>query len=118
VTSASSKGQASVFKANAEARAVEMAPGVVRRTLNSGDHTALVEITLTKGANVPMHTHPHEQIGYVASGRVLFRIGAESRELRAGDSYCAAGGEEHGVDALEDSICIDVFSPVRDEYLD
>jgi hypothetical protein len=34
------------------------------------------------------------------------------------DSYCVPGGEEHGVDALEDSICIDIFSPVRDEYLD
>ncbi|HXH21569.1 MAG TPA: cupin domain-containing protein [Dehalococcoidia bacterium] len=106
-----------MFRANAEAQAVEMFPGVVRRTLNSGDRTTLVEITLAKGSSVPVHTHPHEQIGYVVSGRVLFRIGDGSRELAAGDSYCVPGGEEHGVDALEDAICIDIFSPVRDEYL-
>jgi quercetin dioxygenase-like cupin family protein len=107
-----------VFKHNSEAKVVEMFPGVVRRTLNSGDNSTLVEITLAKGASVPMHNHPHEQNGYVVSGRVRFHIGDQTRELSAGDSYCALGTEMHGVDALEDAICIDIFSPVRDEYLD
>ena len=107
-----------MFRLNTEAKAVEMFPGVVRRTLNSGDKTTLVEITLVKGSSVPMHSHPHEQNGYVVRGRVRFRIGDETRELKPGDAYCALGGEEHGVDALEDSVCIDIFSPVRDEYLD
>ena len=106
-----------MFRANDDAAAVEMFPGVVRRTLNSGDRTTLIEVTLTEGAVVPSHTHPHEQVGYVASGRVRFEIDGEERELRAGDSYLVPGGASHEVTALEPSVCIDVFSPVREEYL-
>ena len=106
-----------MFRANTEATAVEMFPGVVRRTLNSGDRTTLIEVTLAEGAVVPEHTHPHEQIGYVARGRVRFVIADDERELRAGDSYLVPGGATHLVTALEPSVCIDVFSPVREEYL-
>ncbi len=106
-----------MFRANTEATAVEMFPGVVRRTLNSGDRTTLIEVTLAGGAIVPSHTHPHEQVGYVASGRVRFEIDGEERELRAGDSYLIPGGASHEVTALEPSVCIDIFSPVREEYL-
>ncbi len=106
-----------MFRANEEAEAVEMFPGVVRRTLNSGDRTTLIEVALADGAVVPSHTHPHEQIGYVARGRVRFEIDGEERELRAGDSYLVPGGASHEVPALEASVCIDCFSPVREEYL-
>jgi quercetin dioxygenase-like cupin family protein len=107
-----------VFKRNAEAKLVEMFPGVTRRTLNSGDRTTLVEIAIAKGASVPLHTHPHEQIGYVARGRLRFQIGDDVRDLAMGDSYCVPGEVSHGVEALEDAIAVDIFSPVRDEYLD
>ena len=106
-----------MFRTNSEAAAIEMFPGVVRRTLNSGDRTTLIEVALARGATVPAHSHPHEQIGYVASGRVRFGIDGRERELRAGDGYLVPGGASHEVTALEDSICIDCFSPVREEYL-
>lgn len=106
-----------MFRANADAIAVEMFPGVVCRTLNSGERTTLVEITLDAGAVVPGHTHPHEQIGYVAQGRVRFDVGGEVRELSAGDSYLIPSEQPHEVTALEPSVCIDVFSPVREEFL-
>jgi quercetin dioxygenase-like cupin family protein len=106
-----------MFRTNAEAAAIEMFPGVVRRTLNSGDHTTLIEVSLANGAVVPAHTHPHEQTGYVAKGRVRFDIDGDSRELAAGDSYLVPGGARHEVTAIEPSVCIDVFSPVREEYL-
>lgn len=106
------------WRSNGEARAVEMAPGVVRRTLAHGEAASLHELHIEKDAVVPLHTHPHEQTGYVASGRVVFEIGGEKRELRAGDGYSVPGGVEHGVVAVEDSVCVDVFSPVRVEYLD
>lgn len=106
-----------MFRTNSEANAVEMFPGIVRRTLGSGDRTTLAEISLLRGAVVPAHSHPHEQIGYVASGRVLFEIGGESRELANGDGYVIPGDVAHQVMALEDAICIDVFSPVREEFL-
>ena len=106
-----------MFRANAEATAVEMFPGVVRRTLTSGDRSTLVEITLAHDSVVPDHNHPHEQAGYVVSGRVLFVIDGEQRELHAGDSYLVPGGAMHRVTALELAVCIDIFSPVREEYL-
>ncbi len=98
------------------AKPVEMLPGVVRRTLNAGDRTMLVEVTLAQGALVPLHTHPHEQIGYLASGRLLFEVGDERRELTAGDSWLVPSDTPHQVTALEPSVAIDVFSPPREEY--
>ncbi len=106
-----------MFRVNAEASAVEMFPGVVRRTLNSGERTTLVEITMAEGATVPAHSHPHEQVGYVASGRVRFAIDGHERELSAGDSYLVPSDASHEVTALEPSVCVDIFSPVREEYL-
>ena len=95
---------------------VEMLPGVVRRTLTEGERMMLIEVTLAQGAVVPSHTHPHEQIGYLASGRLVFEIGDERRELSAGDSWEVPSNVPHQVTALEHSIAIDIFSPPREEY--
>ncbi len=107
-----------MFKPNSEATPVEMLPGVVRRTLCSADRMTLAEFTLDKDAVVPLHTHEHEQAGYVVRGRVLFEIGGETRELRAGDGYLARSNVPHAVTALEPSVAIDIFSPPRTEYLE
>jgi quercetin dioxygenase-like cupin family protein len=95
---------------------VEMLPGVVRRTLSEGERMMLIEVTLDQGAVVPLHTHPHEQIGYLASGRLLWELGDERRELSAGDSWLVPPNVPHQVTALEPSVAIDVFSPPREEY--
>ena len=104
--------------ANSEATPIEMLPGIVRRTLSEGALTTLCELHMNKGSHVPSHTHPHEQTGYLASGRLRFRLGTTWRELRAGDSWSVPGDVEHEVETLEDSVAIDVFSPVREEYRD
>ncbi|MBI2765217.1 MAG: cupin domain-containing protein [Chloroflexi bacterium] len=103
---------------NDEATPIDMLPGVVRRTLNEGAHTTLCELHLAKGSSIPPHTHPHEQTGYLARGRFRFRLGDRWMEMTAGDSWCVPGGVEHEVDVLEDTVAIDVFSPVREEYRD
>jgi len=103
---------------NREATPVEMLPGIIRRTLSEGAHTMLCELRMKAGSVVPPHTHPHEQTGYLASGRFRFRLGDQWRELGAGDSWSVPGGVEHEVEVLEDAIAIDVFSPARDEYRD
>jgi len=95
---------------------VEMLPGVVRRTLTEGERMMLIEVTLEQGTVVPLHTHPHEQIGYLASGRLLWELGDERRELSAGDSWLVPSNVPHQVTALEPSVAIDVFSPPREEY--
>jgi len=107
-----------VFNPRRNAKAVEMFPGVVRRTLASGDRATVVEVTMARGAKVPIHYHEHEQVGYVARGRVRFEIGGETQDVAEGDSYLVPSDVPHMATALEDSIAIDIFSPPRTEYLD
>jgi quercetin dioxygenase-like cupin family protein len=95
---------------------VEMLPGVIRRTLTDGERMMLCEVRMQKDAVVPLHTHPHEQTGYLVSGRCRFQLGEEVREIGAGDCWMVPGGVEHEATALEDSVFIDVFSPPREEY--
>ncbi len=97
-------------------RPVQMFPGVVRRTLTDGERLMLVEVRLDAGAVVPTHTHPHEQTGYLIRGRFLFELGDEKRELGAGDCWLVPSNVPHKVTALEPSVCVDIFSPPRQEY--
>ena len=95
---------------------VEMFPGVLRRTLTAGDRLMLVEIQMDAGAVVPTHTHPHEQTGYLISGRLRFDLGDDKRDLSPGDSWLVPGGVPHQATALEPSLFVDIFSPPREEY--
>ena len=99
-----------------DATPIEVMPGVTRRTLSISERMMLIDVVLEKGAVVPLHNHPHEQIGYLASGRVLFELGDERRELGPGDSWLVPPNVPHQVTALERSLAIDVFSPPREDY--
>jgi quercetin dioxygenase-like cupin family protein len=91
--------------------------GIERKTLVYGKNTLMTEFRLRKGAVLPRHSHSHEQTGYLVSGRMRLSIGAEETEIQPGDSWCIPGGVEHGAAILENSVAIEVFSPVRDDYL-
>lgn len=91
--------------------------GIRQKTLVHGDHTLMVEFVLQKDALVPIHSHPHEQTGYLVQGRMRLTIGEETHEVGTGDSWCIAGGEPHSAEAIEDSVAVEVFSPVREDYL-
>jgi len=95
---------------------VEAVPGVHRRVLSCGDQLMVVQFRIQGGAEVPAHTHPHEQVGHVVSGRMRFRIGDEERELGPGQGYSVPGGVVHGALGVTDVIAIDSFHPVRDDY--
>jgi quercetin dioxygenase-like cupin family protein len=95
---------------------VEMFQGVVRRTMTDGERLMLIEGTMAEGSVVPEHTHPHEQTGYLVSGRMTFELGGESRDLKAGDCWLVPSGMPHRVTALEPCVFIDAFSPPREEY--
>lgn len=91
--------------------------GIDRKTLVSGDKTLMTEFRLRKGSILPRHAHPHEQTGYLVSGCMRLSIAAVEYDVRPGDSWCIPGGAEHGALALEDSVAIEIFSPVREDYL-
>lgn len=105
------------YRRNAEASVVEMLPGVFRRTLITTPGMMLCEITLEAGAEVPMHTHPHEQIGYVAQGQIEMTVAGEVRLCATGDSYAIPGGVPHAARATHGrTVVVDVFTPHREEY--
>ena len=102
----------------------ESTPEIVRRGLErriistSNLMTVIVDFTDGPWAEAePFHSHPHEQTGYLIKGSIRLSIGTESYNAQAGDSWCIPGGIEHGAEILEDSIAIEVFSPVRNDYL-
>jgi quercetin dioxygenase-like cupin family protein len=94
---------------------VEAAPGVRRRVLSCGDQLMIVQFTIDAEATVPLHTHPHEQIGHIVSGRMHFQIGDEVRELGPGDGYSVPGGVTHGAIGITEVVAVDSFHPVRDD---
>lgn len=93
-----------------------IAPGVDIKVV-SGDKAQMSFVTLTPGAGVPMHHHPHEQMGLVLEGEFEFVIGHETRRVKKGDTYIIPGGVSHGITAVyTDAVALDIFSPPREEY--
>jgi quercetin dioxygenase-like cupin family protein len=81
------------------------------------DHLLLAEHRMEKGWIGTRHQHPHDQIVYVVSGRLMVTVGNETFAAAAGDSFAVRGGVEHQASALEDSVVVDVFTPCRSDYL-
>ncbi len=92
-------------------------PGIEMKTLVHGKQTLLSKFKLAKGTVVPMHQHPQEQTGYLILGRLRFDVDGEIIDAHPGDSWNLAADIPHGADVLEDSVVIEVFSPVREDYL-
>ena len=106
-----------MFEKRSDAGYCPVLDGIERKTLVYGEKTLMTEFRLHKGAVLPRHSHPHEQTGCLVKCRIRLFIGAEKYEAQAGDSWCILGGVEHGADILEDAVAVEVFSPVRDDYL-
>ncbi len=91
--------------------------GIDMKTLVYGENTLLTRFHLKKDSILPKHSHPHEQTGCLVSGKIQLTIGQESFLAQPGDSWSIKGGVEHQARILEDSVAIEVFSPVRKDYL-
>jgi unsaturated pyranuronate lyase len=95
----------------------QLLAGVQLQTLAHGEKTLMGRFKLDRGAKIPPHKHPHEQTGIMLSGQLLFTIDDREHRAATGDSWCIPGGSEHSVVALEDSEVVEIFSPVREDYL-
>jgi quercetin dioxygenase-like cupin family protein len=91
--------------------------GIEQKTLVYGDKTLMVEFRLQQGASLPLHSHPHEQTGYLVKGRIRLTIGTDVFEVQSGDNWCIAGNVLHCAECLEKAVAIEVFTPVREDYL-
>lgn len=95
----------------------QLIEGVRLKTLAHGERTLLGEFHFDRGAVVPVHEHPQEQTGYLVSGRLLFEVAGQPLEAVPGTGWSIAGGVRHGAQALEESVVVEVFAPVREDYL-
>lgn len=91
--------------------------GIRMKTLAYGERTLMAEFLLEAGHVLPEHSHPYEQTGYLVSGHIRLHIGTESCDISAGDAWCIPMNVPHGADVIEDSVAVEVFSPVREDYL-
>ncbi len=91
--------------------------GVKMKPLVWEDKTLLCEFHMEGGYDLPSHSHIYEQAGYLISGKLRFRIDNEWHDLVPGDSWCVPENVEHEARVIEDSVAIEVFVPVREEYL-
>lgn len=92
-------------------------PGISQKTLVFGEKTLMTEFRLDKNSLLPLHSHNHEQTGYLVKGHLHLFIGYEECDVLPGDSWCIPGGTEHSANVLEDTVAVEVFSPVREDYL-
>jgi quercetin dioxygenase-like cupin family protein len=82
-----------------------------------GDGITLGVLELDPNTVVPEHQHEHEQLGMCLSGSLLFRVGDETKELRAGETWSIPSNVPHGVHVGPDgAVVIDVFVPTRDDW--
>ncbi|CAI0706123.1 cupin domain-containing protein [Serratia ficaria] len=95
----------------------DLGNGVTRRILAHGGALMAVEVNFQKNAVGPLHSHPHEQLTYVLSGRFRFTIGDETREVAAGDTLYKKPHVVHGCVCLEAGTLLDTFTPQREDFL-
>lgn len=76
-----------------------------------------VEVNFTEGAVGPMHSHPHEQLTYVLSGRFSFTIDGVTKEVSAGDTLYKKPNVVHGCVCTEAGTLLDTFTPQREDFL-
>jgi len=106
-----------MFRKKDSAESRQLLEGVNLTTLVHGDKTLMGQFKIAKGSAIPAHSHPHEQTGFMFSGKLRFNVEGEVFDVETGDSWCLPGDVEHSAEALEDSVIIEVFSPVREDYL-
>ena len=98
--------------------ALEKITEMISRKIVAGDREMLAQTYLKRGAQVPMHTHESEQMTYVLQGALRFLVDGEEIIVQGGRGPAHSIGTPHQAEALEDTFELDVFSPIRADWLD
>lgn len=107
-----------MYVKNADCKYTDLGGLVKRKVLAYSDNIMNVELLFEKGAKGEMHSHPHEQIGYVIEGSLVFHEeGKEDVVLGSGDSYIVAPNVSHGIDCLTNVKLLDIFTPMRSDFI-
>ena len=100
-----------------DAPVMDLGGGTSRRVLAFDRDLMAVEVSFETGAAGAMHSHPHTQCSYVLSGVFRYTVENESAELRPGDSVVVPGGLPHGTLCLEAGTLLDIFTPMREDFV-
>ena len=97
--------------------AKDLGGGVTRRVLAHSQQLMIVEVNFEAGSIGSVHTHPHCQNTYVKSGRFRFTIDGAPVEVGPGDTIAFPSGIPHGTLCLEAGTLLDMFAPMREDFL-
>lgn len=95
----------------------QIGPSLKRKVHPPGERLMMMEVALDTGAVGEVHSHPHEQYTYCVTGRLVFDLNGRTVHLSRGESLHIPSGCMHGVKALEPSILLDTFTPLREDLL-
>lgn len=96
---------------------VNIGPGLHRKIMGYDGQIMMVKFRFDEGAVGNPHTHYHSQTAYVVSGKFEVTIGEETKILSSGDGYYVSPNVLHGAKCIEAGIVVDVFSPIRNDFL-
>jgi quercetin dioxygenase-like cupin family protein len=97
--------------------ALEKVTEMLSRKMVTGEREMLAQVYLKRGCLVPVHSHASEQMTYVLQGALRYVIAGEEITVREGEVLHIPSGVEHQAEALEDTFELDVFSPIREDWL-
>jgi quercetin dioxygenase-like cupin family protein len=84
----------------------------------SGESLTITRVDAPGGSAAPPHSHPHEQVAIVQSGHMRITIDGKPVDVRTGELVHLPSGVEHGVEFVEDTVLWDVFTPVREDFME
>jgi quercetin dioxygenase-like cupin family protein len=105
------------FQIDAQIQWEQLGGGVERQLFGYNETVMMVKVRFQQGAIGELHSHPHTQVSYVESGAFEMTIGDEKKTINAGDGFYVHPGIPHGTVCLKAGVLVDVFSPVRHDFL-
>ena len=106
-----------IFFKEQEAEWEQAEKGITRQITGYNAQLMVVKVKFEKGAVGYVHDHFHSQGSYVASGKFRITIDGKTEVLEEGDGFFVPPNAKHGAESIEPGILIDVFSPIREDFL-
>jgi len=107
----------SSFVHDADIEWQDLGEGVSRKLLTYNEEVMMAKILFEPGAIGAEHSHPHIQCSYVESGEFELTIDGVTKSLKQGDSFLVPSGKLHSAVAITAGVLIDVFTPMREDFL-
>ena len=93
-----------------------LSPTIARKII-TGERAMVAQVFIAKGGIVPQHHHESEQITYILEGALEFEIEGKRIVVHAGEVLHIPSNVPHAAVALEDTLDLDIFSPIRTDWL-